>query len=55
MICPKCAGFIVYERTAFATYDPYLQPCWKCVNCGYRDDVVYQANRVNQQKEVYHA
>jgi hypothetical protein len=54
--CPRCKGFIVIEHMPSESGYIQSRPCFKCVNCGYRNDLIYALNRraqVGGQKEAY--
>lgn len=54
MNCHRCRGLLVKDyMLAIAEYDR-MKPCWKCVNCGFRDDLIYRMNRLSQGQGVSH-
>lgn len=43
--CTRCFGFMVQDWIPSYDTKNFLQPCLKCINCGYRVDKVFEANR----------
>jgi hypothetical protein len=54
MTCPRCTGLMLKDYQPSETEYIQMRPCFRCVNCGHRDDLIYNTNRMNQQKEVCH-
>jgi hypothetical protein len=52
MNCPRCNGFIDRDYMPSETEYTLMRPCFRCINCGWRNDLVYNLNRANQKKEV---
>lgn len=47
MHCPRCSGLLVkdYMEAFEMVSKSVMIPCVKCLNCGHREDMVYQQNR----------
>ena len=50
MSCVRCRGFLVTEsHSRLDMRGNWVPPAVRCVNCGYIDDPVFRANRLNFQ------
>ena len=47
MNCPRCQGFLTTEYIKNEVETEH-RPCYKCINCGFRNDLTYMVNRKNQ-------
>lgn len=57
MNCPRCQGLLHREYVSDWEIHGCSIPCWRCINCGHRNDLIYDLNRRRQreeQKEVAH-
>lgn len=43
--CMRCGGLMVREYMPSETSYIKPHPCLRCVNCGYRDDLIFGLNR----------
>ena len=53
--CPRCNGLIDRDYMPSETEYTLMRPCFGCINCGWRNDLVYNLNRMTQKKEAQHA
>ena len=52
MTCQRCNGLMLKDYQPSETEYVQMRPCFRCINCGHRDDLIYNNNRMNQKKEV---
>lgn len=50
MNCPRCSGLLVHEYVPTYDFSEASRSCHRCINCGFRNDLVYAYNRKLQQQ-----
>jgi hypothetical protein len=49
MTCPRCSGLLVTESMPSDGYYETHRRCFSCVNCGFRNDLIFNLNRIQQK------
>lgn len=53
MNCPRCQGCLARDWAPNEANGSLMRPVMRCINCGHRNDLVYNLNRQTQMKGAH--